>query len=132
MPQVRDLKRFLEEVIFNEGKALNQLSYIFCSDEYLLKINQDFLKHDTYTDIITFNFGNASGIDGEIYISVDRVRENATQYSSSFKRELFRVIIHGVLHLVGYRDKKKSESRVMRDKEDYYLLSFEKKFNVSL
>jgi len=133
IPGAISLKRFLEEIVSDEKKELHQLNYIFCSDEYLLKINQDFLKHDVYTDIITFDLGNGTQINGEIYISVDRVKENAAFYkSSSFKKELFRVIIHGVLHLVGYGDKKKSESKVMRTKEDYYLLSFEEKFNVKL
>jgi rRNA maturation RNase YbeY len=133
IPGAINLKRFLEEVVSDEKKELHQLNYIFCSDEYLLKINQDFLKHDDYTDIITFDLGDGSQIKGEIYISVERVKENAILYKSpSFMKELFRVIIHGLLHLVGYGDKKKSESKVMRAKEDYYLLSFEEKFNVSL
>ena len=98
------------------------LNYIFCTDEYLREINIQFLKHKTYTDIITFNYNpSKTEIEGEIYISIDRVRENADTYKTDFLTELNRVMIHGVLHLLGYNDKNKSEKRAMREKEDSYL-----------
>src|SRR5262249_42286938 len=102
------LKSFLASLFRREKKKLEGLTYIFCSDEYLLEINRQFLKHDYYTDIITFNLAESGQpVQGEIYISIDRVRENARQYNSSIKRELHRVIFHGALHLCGYKDKKK-------------------------
>jgi probable rRNA maturation factor len=118
----RRLKAFLEELAVKEKKKLSQLSYIFCSDDYLLKINQDFLQHDYYTDIITFDLSNTSGqIEGEIYISIDRVRDNAQELKVDLADELHRVIFHGVLHLCGYKDKLKPDKALMRKKEDYYL-----------
>jgi len=108
--------------IFNKEKVrLNRLDYVFCSDEYLLHINQGFLKHDYYTDIITFDLSETKEVQGEIYISTDRVRENAVFNSAFFKEELVRVLFHGALHLCGYKDKKKEEISLMRKKENYYL-----------
>jgi probable rRNA maturation factor len=102
-------------------------SYIFCTDNYLLQINKDFLGHDYYTDIISFGLaGPGQPVEAEIYISVDRVRDNARNLEQPFRRELLRVIFHGALHLCGYRDKKKSEITIMRQKEDQYLRLFEK------
>ncbi|MDB5191601.1 MAG: ybeY [Segetibacter sp.] len=125
------LKAFIESVFIQEGHTLSQLNYIFCSDEYLLQINKDFLQHDYYTDIITFDLSEAreNGIIGEVYISADRVKDNAGQNKVSKREELLRVIFHGALHLCGYRDKKKSEITLMREKEDYYLRLFEKQMN---
>ena len=98
------------------------LNYIFCSDKELLRINQEFLGHDFYTDIVTFELSETPGkIQGEIYISIDRVKENAKKLGVSFKSELHRVIFHGALHLCGYGDKTKSEKEEMRETEDYYL-----------
>lgn len=111
--------------IFSKEKILlNRLDYVFCSDEYLLKINQKFLKHDYYTDIITFDLSETKKTQGEIYISIDRVRENAVLNSVFFKEELVRVLFHGALHLCGYKDKKKEEIVLMRKKENYYLNYF--------
>jgi len=121
------VKDYVAKVFVDEGKVLNHLNYIFCSDSYLLQINRSFLKHDFFTDIVTFDLSEADGIVGEIYISIDRVRENAIIHSVSFQRELLRVIFHGVLHLCGYKDKKKSEITMMRQKEDYYLRVLEEK-----
>jgi probable rRNA maturation factor len=113
---------WIKSVIKKEGCVLNSLNYIFCSDEYLKEINIQYLKHKTYTDIITFNYNPAKGeIEGEIYISVDRVRDNAKSFDTNFQTELHRVIIHGVLHLIGFNDKTKREEAVMREKEDSYL-----------
>ncbi len=104
-----------------ENKALESLNYIFCSDDHLLQINLDYLKHNTYTDIITFDLAEEDRIEGEIYISIDRIKDNSANLGTNFHDELHRVIIHGVLHLVGYGDKTDAEKHVMRGKEDYYL-----------
>jgi len=93
------------------------LSYIFCSDKYLLSINQKYLNHNTFTDIVTFDLAESAEIDGEIYISVGRVKENAVKYEVDFEEELRRVIIHGLLHLIGYKDKTASQKVQMRKKE---------------
>ncbi len=98
------------------------VNYIFCSDEKLLQVNRDFLQHDYYTDIITFELsGKNRPVEAEIYISVDRVRDNAKTHGTSVKEELHRVIFHGALHLCGYKDKTKSQARVMREMEEKYL-----------
>ena len=116
------LKSFIETLFKKERKKLQELNYIFCSDEYLLEINKQYLKHDFYTDIITFGLSEPDEpINAEIYISVDRVRENAGQFKTSLKKEMHRVIFHGALHLCGYRDKKKEEGILMRKMEDKYL-----------
>jgi probable rRNA maturation factor len=101
---------------------INEINYIFCSDSYLLSLNKGFLKHNTLTDIITFDNSEGTGsMEGEIYISIERVKENATKYDVSFEDELNRVMIHGILHLLGYKDKKPSEKALMRKKEEAYL-----------
>jgi probable rRNA maturation factor len=125
------LKKFLISIIKKEGKKLAGLQYVFCSDEYLLAINRQFLGHDFYTDIITFNLSATKNqaINAEIYISVDRVRDNAHQYNNTIKEELHRVIFHGVLHLCGYKDKSIRDQKKMRQKEDQYLSSY-KTFHV--
>jgi rRNA maturation RNase YbeY len=115
------IKGFIAEIFVSEGKELHYMDYIFCSDNYLLDINRSFLNHDFFTDIISFDLSESNGIIGEIYISIDRVRENALLHSATFENELLRVIFHGALHLCGYQDKKKSEITIMREKEDYYL-----------
>jgi rRNA maturation RNase YbeY len=116
------LKQFLIALFQKEKKPLGELSYIFCSDQRLLEINRQFLQHDFYTDIITFPLSDAGQpISGEIYISVDRVRDNAREFGISIKNELLRVIFHGALHLCGYKDKSPSEEKLMRKMEDKYL-----------
>ncbi|MBX2925821.1 MAG: rRNA maturation RNase YbeY [Chitinophagaceae bacterium] len=118
----KKLKGFLEQIFRKEKKKLHSLHYIFCSDEYLLQINKDFLNHHYYTDIITFELSTVpASIQGEIYISVERVKENAAHMQTSFKNELHRVIFHGALHLCGYNDKLKEEIITMRKKEDRLL-----------
>lgn len=107
--------------INNEQKHLGEINYIFCSDEYLHKINLEHLNHDTYTDIITFNYCEEDVISSDIFISIDRVKENAKTFNVSFKDELDRVIIHGILHLLGYNDKTDDEQEEMSLKEDFYL-----------
>ncbi|CAN5255505.1 rRNA maturation RNase YbeY [soil metagenome] len=104
-----------------ERLPLKKVNYIFCSDDYLLHINKAFLQHDYYTDIITFDLSEKKLIIGEIYISIDRVRENAEVNKASFKEEILRVIFHGALHLCGYNDKTKSEVLTMRQKERFYI-----------
>ena len=118
----KKLKAFIEELFSHENKRLSALSYIICSDEYLLEINQKFLKHDFYTDVITFDLSSSkTDIEGEIYLSVDRIKENAKTEAVSFQEELHRVIFHGALHLCGYKDKKSSEINLMRATEQKYL-----------
>ena len=119
------LKKFIGKMVKKEGKPLAALQYIFCSDAYLLAMNREYLHHDFFTDIITFNLSEKSQpINAEIYISVDRVRENAANYNSSFKKELHRVIFHGILHLCGYKDKKPKDAQLMRQMEDKWLKSY--------
>lgn len=118
----KQLKTFLETLFQKEKFRLESLHYIFCSDDYLLQINKDFLKHNYYTDIITFELSPEKRvIQGEIYISVDRVKENAITQGTSFKNELHRVMFHGALHLCGYKDKLKGEIITMRRAEDRLL-----------
>ena len=121
----KTLKAFLLKLFKAEKKSLASLSYIFCSDDYLLKINQTYLRHDFFTDIITFDLSSSrSRLDGEIYISVDRVKDNARTHSVSFQEELHRVIFHGALHLCGYKDKSKSEAAAMRAAENKLLKAY--------
>jgi probable rRNA maturation factor len=119
------VKEFIVDLFKSEGKDLVFINYVFCSDSYLLEINQSFLQHDYLTDIITFDLSEGKGISSEVYISVDRVKENAGLHSVHYKMELLRVIFHGALHLCGYKDKKKSEITIIRQKEDYYLRLFD-------
>ena len=121
------LKKFIELIFKKEGRPLLSINYIFCTDKALLEINKQFLKHDFYTDIITFDLSESDEIAAEIYISVDRVRDNASLLGVSFKSELHRVIFHGALHLCGYSDKTKDQKAEMRGKEDFYLLSYLKR-----
>ncbi|MDP9077003.1 MAG: rRNA maturation RNase YbeY [Bacteroidota bacterium] len=116
------VRQWVTETLQAEGYKLNELTYIFCSDNYLLQINQQYLNHDTYTDIVTFdNSDIPNTIVGDIFISIDRIRENALKYNHSETEELHRVIIHGALHLVGYTDKKPADKKKMTLKEDFYL-----------
>jgi rRNA maturation RNase YbeY len=116
------LKNFLPLIFKKEKKQLAELQYIFCSDDYLLTINKQYLNHNYYTDIITFDLSEPNqAINAEIYISVDRVRDNARSFGTSLKKEIHRVIFHGALHLCGYRDKNLQEERLMRKMEDQYL-----------
>lgn len=110
---------WIKKVVEKEGASIQEINYVFCSDSYLLTLNQGFLKHNTLTDIITFdNSDEESVLEGEIYISIERVKENAKEYEVPFEDELSRVMIHGVLHLLGYKDKKPSEKALMRKKEE--------------
>lgn len=117
---------WLNRIAEHESKGIVSLDYVFCSDEYLHKINVEYLNHDTYTDIITFDLGepNDDAISGEIYISIDRVKENAQIHGSQYKDELLRVVAHGLLHLIGYPDKSEQEALVMRGKEEDALRTY--------
>ena len=119
------LKAFIAKMFRNEQTELGEVHFIFCSDAYLLEINRQYLKHDYFTDIITFNLAEkGEPVRGEIFISVERVKDNAKTLQVSFKEEIHRVIFHGVLHLCGYKDKKPSDIRQMRSKEDEYLAQY--------
>lgn len=114
-----EIRTWLNSIAKKEKYSILELNYIFCSDEYLLQMNKDFLDHDYYTDIITFDNSEVKGkIEGDIFISIDRVKDNAQQQKSSIKDELHRVLVHGLLHLTGYKDKTSKEQEMMRKKED--------------
>ena len=112
---------WLGSIISQEGYSEGEVSVVFCDDKYLFKLNVEFLNHDTLTDVIGFNYSLRNEIHGEIYISIDRVEDNAVEFSQAFETELLRVMAHGVLHFCGYNDKTDSESSLMRSKEDFYL-----------
>ena len=115
------LSKWVEFCIHQENKKLGEITYVFCDDDYLLKINIKYLKHSTLTDIISFDYGVDNIVSGDIYISTERVADNAKDLNVVFRDELHRVMIHGVLHYCGYKDKITGEKKVMRSKEDYYL-----------
>ena len=119
-----ELTSWLEGAIIKEGRTLGELVYNFCSDETLLKINKEFLNHDTLTDVITFDYSVNNEVSGEVFISTERVRENAKEYQQSFDQEKRRVMIHGVLHLCGYKDKTDKDRALMSEMESFYLDSF--------
>ena len=123
LKQRRLLKKFIIQLFFKEGKFLQSIDIIFCSDDYLLEINKQHLQHDFYTDIITFDLSEslANSIIGELYISVDRVKDNAALRNQEFSIELLRVIFHGLLHLCGFKDKTAKDIQTMRQKEEEYL-----------
>ena len=124
LPAVVLTRKWIKETVKNENEKwkVGELSFIFCDDTYLHKMNVEYLNHDTLTDIITFdNSDEENKIEGDIFISVERVRENAVTLKTVFEQELRRVIIHGVLHLCGYKDKTKKDAQIMREKEDFYI-----------
>ena len=126
----RKTVKWIIESARREKKSVLNVNYIFCSDRYLLGLNQEFLGHNTFTDIITFDDSDAKNISGEIYISLDRVKENSLKFNSPFQDEILRVMIHGVLHLSGYNDKKAREVSIMRKKEEAYLSLWKTMFHV--
>ena len=119
-----EYKKWLEDLILSEEKKLGEINYIFCDDEYLLKVNQDYLQHDYYTDIITFDYVKGKTISGEIFVSLQRISDNASTLSRNYEEELRRVLAHGILHLCGYKDKTEEEELQIRGKEDHYLAKY--------
>lgn len=116
------VRKWITDTVATEGFELEELNYIFCSDSYLLQINQQYLDHDTYTDIVTFDNSEEEGvIVSDIFISIDRIRENAAKFGVTNVHELHRVMIHGALHLLGYKDKSAADKKKMTSKEDFYL-----------
>jgi len=115
------VKKYINLLINSEFKKVGEISIILCSDKYLLEINIEYLKHNYYTDIITFNYVEGNLISGDLFISVDRVKENSIVFNTGLIKELYRVIFHGILHLIGYNDKTEEEKRIMKTKEDLYL-----------
>lgn len=121
IPLQSNTSQWLENIIISEGKKLGEINYIFCDDGYLLKVNQDFLAHDYYTDIITFDYVKGKTISADIFVSLPRIFDNASTLSKNFEDEFHRVLAHGILHLCGYKDKTEAEEKEMRSKEDFYL-----------
>ena len=115
---------WLEQLILSEQKKPGEINYIFCDDEHLLQVNRNFLQHDYYTDVITFDYVKGKTISADIFVSLPRILENASSLSKAFDSELLRVLAHGILHLCGYKDKTEEEISEMRNKEDYYLSIF--------
>lgn len=124
LSEEKQYEEWLKRVISSEGKKVGEISFIFCDDEYLLEINQKFLDHDTYTDIISFDNSMGNILGGDIFISTERVMENAENFNVLFDEELKRVIVHGVLHFCGYKDKTSGEKEVMRSKEEEKMKMF--------
>ena len=119
-----DFSRWLSEVILSENKKEGGINYIFCDDDYLLEINQQYLDHDTLTDIISFDYSVGNEINGDIFVSVERVKENASDYKVIFDEEIQRVLVHGILHYCGYKDKTEADELAMRAKEDEKMKMF--------
>ena len=117
-------KQWVKGIILEENKKEGDIVFVFCNDEYLLEKNIQFLNHDTYTDVITFDYCSDSIINGDILISTERVKENAKTLEVEFLTELNRVMVHGLLHLLGYKDKTGVDAKLMREKEDFYLLMY--------
>ena len=130
LPEAEKVRKWIFEVVQRRQKRVGNISYLFCGDEYLLGVNQQYLNHDTYTDIITFDYVATDLISGDIMISVDRVKENASSFNVSFEQELHRVIIHGVLHLLGQGDKSEAEAVEMRRQEEEALMLWNTMFPV--
>ncbi len=127
---IRNLKKIIYQIISEHNLTCSSLEYTFISDEELLEINKTHLNHDYYTDIISFDYGKQKIVDGDIYISIDRVKDNAKTHNASYKEELFRVIIHGCLHLCGHKDKTKSQKNTMTKMENHYIKELIKLFHV--
>jgi rRNA maturation RNase YbeY len=121
LPNEQEVRAWLEFVLDQEDRELGEVSYIFCDDDYLYDINVKHLKHNTLTDIISFDYSLGKVVSGDIYISVERVDENARDRGIEFEDELHRIMVHGMLHYIGYKDKSESQRKTMRKKEDYYL-----------
>ena len=122
--EINQNKKWLNQVISNEAKREGDITYIFCDDDYLLEKNIRFLNHNTLTDVITFDYCEGNSVSGDIFISIERVKENSEVFKVDFLTELNRVMVHGLLHLLGYKDKTERESNFMRKKENYYLSKY--------
>jgi len=118
LPNEDQIATWISRVILSENKKEGEINYIFCNDDYLLNLNEQYLDHDTLTDIISFDYSVGNEIHGDIFISTERVKENAIDFKATFEEELQRVIVHGVLHYCGYKDKTEDDERLMRNKED--------------
>lgn len=125
LPNEIKLRNWLSKISTIKSKSISQLAFIFCNDEYLLNINKEYLNHDYYTDIITFPYKQGSEIESDIFISIDRVEENANTFGSSFEKELLRVMAHGLLHMLGFKDKSEEDKKEMRAKEDWAINMFD-------
>ena len=124
LTEINQNKKWLNQVISNEDKEEGDITYIFCDDDYLLEKNIRFLNHNTLTDVITFDYCEGNSVSGDIFISIERVKENSEVFKVDFLTELNRVMVHGLLHLLGYKDKTERESNLMRKKENYYLTEY--------
>jgi rRNA maturation RNase YbeY len=120
----KDLKEAVKNLVIQEGKVLKDLSLVFTDDEYLLEVNKQYLNHDYFTDVITFDYSSFPEVSGDVMISLDRVKDNAQSLNQSYELEFYRVVFHGVLHLCGYKDKTDADIIVMRAKEDFYINRF--------
>ena len=120
----KKLSDWVLSVIKSEGFKEGEINYIFCDDDYLLKLNKEFLNHNTLTDIISFDYSIGKQIHGDVYISIDRVLENSAKFKVEFLEELRRVMVHGILHYCGYKDKSESDKKQMREKENHYLTKY--------
>jgi rRNA maturation RNase YbeY len=118
------IRNWVKSILETEGKKAGEITYIFCNDEYLGGLNEKYLKHNTLTDIITFDYSEKDKLSGDIFISIERVKENAVSFNTTLNQELGRVMAHGVLHLSGYKDKTPEDKKMMRSKEDFYLATF--------
>jgi len=118
---VNENKKWIEGIVLSENKSLGNVVFVFCNDQFLLKKNIKYLNHNTLTDVISFDYSTKNKIHGDILISVERVKENARLYNQEFSTELNRVMAHGLLHLLGYKDKSEADAKIMRSKENYYL-----------
>jgi rRNA maturation RNase YbeY len=120
----KDLKEAVKNLVLNEGKVLKDLSLVFTDDDYLLEVNKQYLNHDYFTDVITFDYSSFPEVSGDVMISLDRVKDNAQSLNQSFELEFYRVVFHGVLHLCGYKDKSEADVKEMRAREDFYINRF--------
>ena len=124
LPNETEVSSWLSKVILSESKSEGEINYIFCDDEYLLQINQQYLKHDTLTDVISFDYSLGNELSGDIFISIERVEDNAKDYKVPFAEELNRVMLHGILHYCGFKDKTEADEQFMRNKEEEKLKMF--------
>ena len=127
-PNRRKIRAWIHDFAAAHGKTIGELAVVFCSDEYLLEVNKTHLQHDYYTDIITFDYCEADEIAGDLMLSVDRIKANAQTHNQLFFNELLRVIIHGHLHLIGYKDKTNAEQKTMRNQEDHWIARYYERY----